>query len=266
MVSLAIIIIFAVQVSSSFTDSKAFPRGLRTFLEKIGFPFEDAKFDPEAAISIQQQDESLPLKPVLSDVPEHSGGVNISVDTNPKNLRETPCRPRPVAIKVPKDPAYLNSPSFITLHRCSGGCPTAQNDHHCTVSAKTQILVNVWKIGSSYVQTKVNMYNHTHCSCDCIKSSSDCHPDKHEWNVDSCSCECKSNLTACASNQRRNAATCDCECAETPSSCTGYGMTWDYTNCGCSCSQSVKDYCQKNNQDIDPSDCQCIPRGIQALV
>ena len=182
-------------------------------------------------------------------------------------LGETPCRPRPAAIKVPKDPPYLNHPSFITLHRCSGGCPTAQNDHHCTVSAKTQISVIVFKIqGSSIYPTNVIMYNHTHCSCDCIKSSSDCDPDKHVWNVGSCSCECSSNLTACASNQRRNAATCDCECTQTPSSCTGYGMTWDYTNCGCSCSQSVKDYCQRNNKAIDPSTCQCIPRSIQALI
>ncbi|CAH3172217.1 unnamed protein product [Porites lobata] len=254
-------------VQAPSPEAKAYPRGLTTFLEKKEFPFEDAKFDPEAAISIQQQEESVPLKPVLSDVPKHSAGLNISVDTNPKTLKETPCGPRPAAIKVPKDPAYLNRPSFITLYRCSGGCPNAQNDHHCTVRAKTQILVNVWKIqGEKRVETKVNMYNHTHCSCDCIKSSSDCHPDKHEWNVGSCSCECKSNLTACASNQRRNAATCDCECDETPSSCTGYGMTWDYTKCGCSCSQSVEDYCHKYNQDIDPSDCKCIPRVIQALV
>ena len=148
-----------------------------------------------------------------------------------------------------------------------GGCSILQNDHHCTVSAKTQISVNVLKIqGSFKVETTVNMYNHTHCFCDCIESSRACHPAKHEWNDVWCSCECRSDLSACASNQRRNAATCDCECAETPSSCTGYGMTWDYTNCGCSCSQSVEDYCHKNNQDIDPSNCQCIPRGIQALV
>ena len=55
------------------------------FLEKTGFPFEDAKFDPEAAISIPQQDKSVPLKPVLSDVPEHSAGLNISVGKSSSN-------------------------------------------------------------------------------------------------------------------------------------------------------------------------------------
>ncbi|CAH3172202.1 unnamed protein product, partial [Porites lobata] len=135
-----------------------------------------------------------------TSAPEY-GVTVVSKDTNPKKLRETPCRPRPAAIKVPKDPEYLNRPSFITLHRCSGGCPTKQNYHHCTVRAKTQILVNVWKIGSSLRRTNVTMYNHTHCSCDCIKSSSDCHPDKQEWIVDSCSCKCRSDLSACAPNQ-----------------------------------------------------------------
>ena len=46
---------------------------------------KDAKFDPEAAISIQQQEESVPLKPVLSDVPEHSAGLNISVGKSSSN-------------------------------------------------------------------------------------------------------------------------------------------------------------------------------------
>ncbi|CAH3020651.1 unnamed protein product [Porites evermanni] len=251
-------------VQAASPQAKAYPQGLTKFFEKRGFPFGDAKFDPEVAISIQQQDESVPLKPVLIDVPEHSAGLNISVDTAPKPLKEAYCQPRPAAIKVPNDKIYFNHPSFVTLHRCSGGCPTAQNDYHCTVSAETQISVEVLKIqGNSKVGTIVTMYNHTHCSCDCIKSSSACDPVKRVWDVGSCSCKCRSDLSACESNQRRNAATCDCECAETPSSCTGYHMTWNYTNCGCSCSQSAKEYCQGN---IDLSTCQCITPDIQALI
>ena len=142
-----------------------------------------------------------------------------------------------------------------------GGCSILQNDHHCTVSARTQISVNVLKIqGSSKVKMMVNMYNHTHCFCDCKKSPDACDPTKEVWNNVWCSCECRSDLSACASYQRWNKHTCECRCARSPYSCSPR-KTLNYRNCECSCREFFRRICKNRNDLLDPSTCRCISRS-----
>lgn len=179
-----------------------------------------------------------------------------AADGNLYTLREESCAPRPTAVRVPRNPGHQVLPDYVMLHRCTGGCPYLQGIHHCTVTHQTEITVSI--LNRHWLPSNVTMYNHTGCTCDCIKSANDCDPMKEWWSSGTCSCECTSDGSQCnSSNQNWNSAKCQCECKLAVGHCENK-KEWDHVNCGCHCRKKDKDKCDAKNKIFNLKTCDCV--------
>ena len=169
------------------------------------------------------------------------------------------CEPRPAVVELPRVFGTLLYPSFITLDRCGGSC-SSQDTQHCAVTAQEAINIQIFEINHSQVFFKsMKVYNHTECNCDCIKTASDCDPQKQIWNGNHCECICIEDGSQCDSaTQSWDARTCSCKCDTAPQICDHHYKEWDTENCGCHCKKALQDQCKANNQPIDTATCQCV--------
>lgn len=170
------------------------------------------------------------------------------------------CSPRSTAVEIPRSPGVSIFPSYVVMHRCTGSCPSTQDTRHCTVTHRDAIDVLIVEVTSSdYTLQDMKIYNHTACSCDCIKQASECDAQKETWNAGICSCDCIQDGSQCDSlTQRWNANNCECECAIAAQICDDPTKEWDTEICGCHCRKSLQDHCTAQNQPIDTVTCNCI--------